>query len=445
MKREVLAQDLGGPARSWRSTLGATLLAGVSSAAAVWMVIEGQAIHTQSVILQETQTHVRSLSAESAAAQQRLDAVRATLREDDDRWTKVKRELSRAEIARAEAVRQREQAEDLRASAEKSRASTLKWLDEKAARIEQSKAETAAAEISAEVAKAELVATMRENQKQRAVRDGLVAENAALAERQREYQATAELLKPQLESLSAKRTSLEKELEQRTDTSSRLRESLEREQAQLLDGRQEAALLVAEAERLRRETEQHRKELSELQRQKPTLQAQVQALQQQVHDLDTGARRRNELVAQLEARVTDAVARGAELEARRAAAEEKLKEHQEQARDHARRAAEAKGEADRASVELTRTQDQLKRLDAQRRELSRIGSLKEEAEAQLAELDQKLAAKRRQLSDLLNEAVAVQEQRQEAARLARDVGLIKGAPTPAAVETTSSTSSLKTQ
>jgi hypothetical protein len=53
------------------------------------MAIEGQAVHAQRVILQETQKTVRSISAESAAAERRLDALRAALREDDDRWTKV--------------------------------------------------------------------------------------------------------------------------------------------------------------------------------------------------------------------------------------------------------------------------------------------------------------------------------------------------------------------
>ena len=143
------------------------------------------------------------------------------------------------------------------------------------------------------------------------------------------------------------------------------------------------------------------------------------------------------MVAQLELRVTDAVARGANMEARRAAAEEKLKEHQEQARDQVRLAAEAKGEADRALVELARTQDQLKRLDAQRRELSRITALKDEAEAQLSELGQKLSAKRRELVDSINEALFVQERRQEVVRPVRDGGVSKGTATPpSAVETT---------
>jgi chromosome segregation ATPase len=150
--------------------------------------------------------------------------------------------------------------------------------------------------------------------------------------------------------------------------------------------------------------------MEDMNRQRPALLAQVQTLQKQVETLQTGARQRSDFVEQSEKRLSESYAKLAEMDARRASFEARAKELQDQIREQGKQAADGKREADRIVADLARLQEQSRTLEPQRKEVSRLLSLREQSERQLNEIEARLAEKRAELTRVQEEMKGREEQ-----------------------------------
>jgi chromosome segregation ATPase len=128
--------------------------------------------------------------------------------------------------------------------------------------------------------------------------------------------------------------------------------------------------------------------------------------------LQAGVRQRSDLIDQSEKRLSESYAKLAEMDARRAGFEARAKELQDQIRDQTKLAADGKREAERIAADLSRIQEQSRSFEPQRKEVSRLTSLREQGERQLGEVDTRLTERRAELARLQEEIRTREEQRQ---------------------------------
>jgi chromosome segregation ATPase len=179
------------PRPSWKLRAAAVMLAGFGGVGSIWLALDGQKVKTQEAVYVERQAFLTRLGAETAAMQARIEEQRAQAAAAEDRLTQARRALADVEATRASAASARDQIETERFAATVTRTALLKAIEAEQQKLEQAKAETSAARL--ELEKAAVAARSLDPQRRELA--ALRAEFEEILTRKRERETAVALLR----------------------------------------------------------------------------------------------------------------------------------------------------------------------------------------------------------------------------------------------------------